>query len=262
MKSLWTQERPPRRPESRAAIGPRTRRFLLGSTVTKELTNTFACRRTRYSNRVYIKRRRLKVNRYRNKIRQALRPALAQTARTSPPTTPRRRRGRPRPRPGDYFSKKWPFGTQGPPAAAHAHKNTAPPLAPPENNTLAAQVTCSYESTQNKFPECPVGPTADGRPSVACVRYPHFASSTAPEQPTPASLRCRPDHLATRATSWHRSARLEAPGASKIAALAVSSLSPGLDVLDVKLDVKLDATLDAPRRILDAHTVTPCSSCV
>ena len=34
-------------------------------------------------------------------------------------------------------------------------------------------------------------------------------------------------------------------------------LSPGLDVLDVKLDVKLDATLDAPRRILDAHTVTP-----
>ena len=122
-----------------------------------------------------------------------------------------------------YFSKKWPFGTQGPPAAAHAHKNTAPPLAPPENNTLAAQVTCSYESTQNKFPECPVGPTADGRPSVACVRYPHFASSTAPDQPTPASLRCRPDHLATRATSWHRSARLEAPGASKIAALAVSS---------------------------------------
>ena len=41
------------------------------------------------------------------------------------------------------------------------------------------------------------------------------------------------------------------------AASCVPPLSPGLDVLDVKLDVKLDATLDAPRRILDAHTVTP-----
>ena len=40
-------------------------------------------------------------------------------------------------------------------------------------------------------------------------------------------------------------------------ASAALALSPGLDVLDVKLDVKLDATLDAPRRILDAHTVTP-----
>ena len=87
----------------------------------------------------------------------------------------------------------------------HAQKNTAPPLTPPENSTLAAHVACSYESTQNKFPECPAGPTADGRTAAACVRYPRFARSTPPRQPTPASLWCRPDRPAAPATSWRRS---------------------------------------------------------
>ena len=75
--------------------------------------------------------------------------------------------------PGELFLQKvairHPGASRGRP---RAQKNTAPPLAPPENNTLAAQVTCSYESTQNKFPECPAGrqQTAAPRPHACDIR--------------------------------------------------------------------------------------------
>ena len=51
----------------------------------------------------------------------------------------------------------------------------------------------------------------------------HSTDLYTPRQPTPTSIRCRPDHPAAPATSWRRSAWLEAPGAPKIAEPATSS---------------------------------------
>ena len=51
----------------------------------------------------------------------------------------------------------------------------------------------------------------------------HSTDLYTPRQPTPTSIRCRPDRPAAPATSWRRSARLEAPGAPKIAEPATSS---------------------------------------
>ena len=51
----------------------------------------------------------------------------------------------------------------------------------------------------------------------------HSTDLYTPRQSTPTSIRCRPDRPAAPATSWRRSARLEAPGAPKIAEPATSS---------------------------------------
>ena len=73
----------------------------------------------------------------------------------------------------DYFGE-WPdfFGeckksAIGRPGAApgrpRAQKNNPPPRTPPENNILAPQASRVYESTQNKFLECPAAPAAGRR---------------------------------------------------------------------------------------------------
>ena len=49
------------------------------------------------------------------------------------------------------------------PGRPRAQKNTPPPRTPPENNILAPQASRVYESTQNKFLECPVAPAAGRR---------------------------------------------------------------------------------------------------
>ena len=51
----------------------------------------------------------------------------------------------------------------------------------------------------------------------------HSADLYTPRQSTPTSIRCQPDHPAAPATRWRRSARLESPGAPKIAEPATSS---------------------------------------
>ena len=66
--------------------------------------------------------------------------------------------------PGELFlflvAIRHPGASRGRP---RAQKNTPPPRTPPENNILAPQASRVYESTQNKFLECPAAPAAGRR---------------------------------------------------------------------------------------------------